>query len=139
MIQLDRVFFSRNYAINGKLEKAFIGIQVAFLNRSSPNRDLFPFAECSALLLRSLRSASFDRAAGCSWIVHRRCVLPAHTRNLSAAPRRSVAKGDRGTVIYPDRPGSSTSALADLVLPSSEPDSTRDITIRATLVLVLFG
>lgn len=51
--------------INGKLGRAFIGVQVAFINRSSPNRDLAKeFLEKYAITKESLRALDHVKPIG---------------------------------------------------------------------------
>jgi maltose/maltodextrin transport system substrate-binding protein len=51
--------------INGKLGRAFIGVQVAFINRSSPNRDLAKeFLENYAITKESLRALDHVKPIG---------------------------------------------------------------------------
>jgi maltose/maltodextrin transport system substrate-binding protein len=51
--------------INGKLGRAFIGVQVAFINRSSPNRDLAKeFLEKYAITKESLRAMDHVKPIG---------------------------------------------------------------------------
>jgi maltose/maltodextrin transport system substrate-binding protein len=51
--------------INGKLGKAFVGVQVAYINRSSPNRDLAKeFLEKYAITKESLRALDHVKPIG---------------------------------------------------------------------------
>jgi maltose/maltodextrin transport system substrate-binding protein len=51
--------------INGKSGRAFIGVQVAFINRSSPNRDLVKeFLERYAITKESLRALGHVKPIG---------------------------------------------------------------------------
>lgn len=56
--------------INGKLGRAFIGVQVAFINRSSPNRDLAKeFLEKYAITKESLRALDHVKPIGIPAII----------------------------------------------------------------------
>jgi maltose/maltodextrin transport system substrate-binding protein len=51
--------------INGRLGKAFVGVQVAYINRSSPNRDLAKeFLEKYAITKESLRALDHVKPIG---------------------------------------------------------------------------